>query len=521
MIEEILKLFAFFLLGIFYFYSVTGFGKLISNENSNFFDYQLDGTIILLLIGYFLYLSIGFNLFVNSIFFFSGVILYFFLKKNNSKIKLKYLCLLTILIFSVLLISKTHEDFDLYHYFTIYEFFNNKLRIGIPLLNGYFVHSSHLTLNQTLLILPVVGFKFIHLPIFIIYLSTIGYFTLFAFSQKSKKEELFFSILCILVLLVKFNRLSEFGYDYVSQFILLIVFHKIYFLYFDNAEIIKSILYFLLCVLIKPISLLFSPILLYIIYKKGFIFLKQIPLSKYLLFFLLILTIISSSFIKTGCIFYPLNKTCFEENKVFWSEKTRLKKYSEIVKLWSKSYDAQNESKYEKIKDKELYNKNFNWVKFWIEKHFFYKIFEFLLIIISLIFLILLYFSRSKSSQNNDYKDKIVIFCLSILSILFWFNTVPQFRFGFSSILIFIFFLFNLPFNFNINFNKKKFIHLFIFGILILNVKNFNRIDKEFKRNDFYKFSEFPFFNEKEVKYDYSNIARSKFYYVELLKYKK
>ena len=166
--------------------------------------------------------------------------------------------MLTILIFSVLLISKTHEDFDLYHYFTIYEFFNNKLRIGIPLLNGYFVHSSHLTLNQTLLILPVVGFKFIHLPIFIIYLSTIGYFTLIAFSQKSKKEELFFSILCILVLLVKFNRLSEFGYDYVSQFILLIVFHKIYFLYFDNAEIIKSILYFLLCVLIKPISLLFS-----------------------------------------------------------------------------------------------------------------------------------------------------------------------------------------------------------------------------------------------------------------------
>jgi len=56
---------------------------------------------------------------------------------------------------------------------------------------------------------------------------------------------------------------------------------------------------------------------------------------------------------------------------------------------------------------------------------------------------------------------------------------------------------------------------------LILNIKNFNRIDKEFKRNDFYKFSEFPFFNEKEVKYDYSNIARSKFYYVELLKYKK
>ena len=60
-----------------------------------------------------------------------------------------------------------------------------------------------------------------------------------------------------------------------------------------------------------------------------------------------------------------------------------------------------------KIKDKELYNKNFNWVKFWIEKHFFYKIFEFLLIIISLIFLILLYFSRSKSVKTTIIKIKL------------------------------------------------------------------------------------------------------------------
>ena len=57
-----------------------------------------------------------------------------------------------------------------------------------------------------------------------------------------------------------------------------------------------------------------------------------------------------------------------------------------------------------------------------------------------------------------------------------------------------------------------------ILALVILNFKNFKRIESEFQRDDFYKFTNFPFYNEKEIKNNYSNLKRSKFYYIEILK---
>jgi hypothetical protein len=232
----------------------------------------------------------------------------------------------------------------------------------------------------------------------------------------------------------------------------------------------------------------------------------------------MLLTIGSSSFFRTGCIFYPVISTCFSKDKIFWSKKEWIKEYSQEVSLWAKSYSAQNDSKYEKIENKELFNKNFNWIKVWIEKHFFYKIYEFLLILFVSIFIICIYFKRTNSDFSINKKEKIIVSSLSLLSILFWLNTVPQFRFGFSSIIIFLFVFLSLFFNLNIKYDKKKFIHILIFGLLILNIKNLNRIDDEIKRNDFFKFTNFPFFNELTIKNDYSNLKKEKFFHIELLK---
>jgi len=510
--------FVLFAFCLTYFYSVSGYGKILNNSNSNFFELQFDGSIILLLIGYFIYLSIGINFFINFLILITGLILYFFYKKKINNVGFNYIIILFGLLFLVLLISKTHEDFNLYHYFAIHEVFSNNLRIGISKLNGYFIHSSHLILNQALTILPFIGFKLVHIPVFIIYVSTLGYFLVVVFNKNSKGDELFFSTVVILVLLVKFNRLSEFGYDYIAQFILIISFHKIFFLNSNNNEIIKGLKYFIFSILIKPISLLFTPILFFIIYKKGLYFYKKISLKKYFLFSLLIITIFSSSFFKTGCLFYPINLSCFSKEKINWSDKESLKDYSKVIILWAKSYDAQDKSKYQKISDTKLYLKNFNWVKYWIESHFFYKIFEFLIIVSLSIFLIYFYFIKTRSNIDKNYTDKKILFFFLCLSIFFWFNTVPQFRFGFSSILIFVYIFLNFFFNLSIKFNKKKFIYLFIFGLLILNFKNINRINNEFSRTDFYKYTNFPFFNEKPIKYDYSKLKKEKFLHIEILK---
>ena len=497
---------------------MAGYGRILLNKNLNIFEQHFDGIIILIIFSYIIYLTTGFNSFINFLILILGIF-FFFKQKDRNILKHKYIIFLFIALFSVLIISKTHEDFNNYHYFSIFEVFNNSLRIGVSKINSYWIHSSLLKFNQALLVLPLSNYKFIHLPIFIIYLSAIGYFILVFFGKDIKKDELFYSLFCVLILLVKFNRLSEFGYDYISQFLLLIVFHKIYFLKNDKEEIGKAILYFILSILIKPISLLFSPILLFIFYSNGFNFYKKIYISKYLFSILLFLILFSSSFLKTGCVFYPINSTCFSKEKIFWSEKDYLKSYSSTIELWSKSYDShKKKSKYNKIEDKKVYLENFNWVKFWIENHFFYKIFEFLLILFFLILLLYFLFSKSEIQLDKDKKNKKIILLLSSLSILFWFFTVPQFRFGFTSIIIFIFFLINLSINLDIKFDKKKFIYLFVIALLFLNTKNVIRIKKEFLRNDFYKFTNFPFYNNKVIEYDYSNLKRYNFFHIEFLK---
>ena len=518
MIEQIYNLLLFFILGLVYFYSLTGYGKILTNKYSNFFELPLDGSILLLIIGYVIYVSIGINILLNFLILFVGLILFFYQKKKISTIKFNYIFLIFFFLFSVIIISKTHEDFNLYHFFSIFELFNNSIRIGISKLNPRFLHSSHFAINQALIILPYLDFKIVHLPVFIIYLSTIGYFLTNSFSNNLKQNELLFSLSCLLILLVKFNRLSEFGYDYISQFILLIVFHKIYFLNLNKSEVTKAIIYFILCILIKPISLLFFPILLFIIYKKGFNFFKEISSSKYIVIFLLLITLFSSSFAKTGCLFYAINSSCLSNEKIFWSEKDRLKKYSKSVQLWAKSFYVQVNSEEKEISDKDLYLQNFNWFKFWVKHHFFYKIFEFLLIIFFVILLIYFYFSKTKKEFDNEKRDRQVVFFLSMLSVLFWLNTVPQLRFGFASIIIFIFFLFNFFLNLNIKFSKRKIKHLIIFGLIVLNIKNLNRINNEFNRNDFYKFTNFPYYNQKKINNDYSNLKRSEFLHIEILK---
>jgi hypothetical protein len=167
------------------------------------------------------------------------LILYLKHKVELNSLKFLNLILSFFLIFSILIISKTHEDFNTYHYFSIFEIFNNNLRIGISNLNGRFFYSSLLTLNQSIIVLPYLNFKLVHLPTFYIFFCTVGYFISVLLAKKLKKDEIFFSILSVLILLVKFNRLSEYGYDYIAQFILLIVFHKIYFLHSEDKQIIK------------------------------------------------------------------------------------------------------------------------------------------------------------------------------------------------------------------------------------------------------------------------------------------
>ena len=77
-----IKLILFFIISILYFWSVAGYGKFITNQNSNYFETYFNGTVLILILSYIIYLTTGTNLTINVIIIITGLILYFLSKKN-------------------------------------------------------------------------------------------------------------------------------------------------------------------------------------------------------------------------------------------------------------------------------------------------------------------------------------------------------------------------------------------------------------------------------------------------------
>ena len=405
---------AFILTYILLFFSISGYGKYLSrifNKTliiNNYFEYQIYGTIFALIISFIIQNIFGVSSYFNIIFFIIGLCLYFFTNNVIKEIRTHQIIFLLISLLSVLIISKTHEDFNSYHFFSISELYENKLRIGVNELSHNFFYSSLIAYVQILYVFPYFDYNFVHFPIFYLYVTTIGYFIYVVFN-KSNSKEIFFSIFCIIILLTKFSRLSEFGYDYTSQFLLLIVFHKIFFYPEDDCEIFKSILIFLFSFLIKPVSILFLPIFAFIFSKKK-ILLNQF-LNKRIFFLLFLLSIFfTASILRTGCLFYPINQTCFEKEKIFWSEKDKIKAYRKVVTLWAKGFNHQHHTSYEIIEDDKEFTSNFKWLKYWIEVHFFYKIFEFILIVIFAYLLTYILFKKEDYIKKKTFVYQFSIF---------------------------------------------------------------------------------------------------------------
>jgi len=523
-INYLINLVLYFFFYSIFFISTIGLGCFVKNffgqrSKENFFELAIYGLLFNLVLGFFIYYFFTNSLFFNIFFLTLGCVFYLYFYHSIENISFKKTIFFLLLLFSGLLISKTHEDFPTYHFFSVQQIFENKLTIGLSLINFRFTHASLLSYVQALYVLPFFNYKFIHIPVFFIYISTIGYF-LFQYNQSKSKLESFFCFFVIALTLVKFSRLSEHGYDFPAQFLLFIVFHKLYFFAKKLKEIRKSIIIYLFAVLIKPISLLFAPLFFYLFFKlkkKAFFLITK---CKLFLFVLSLLTfiLISSSFVRTGCVFYPINQTCFSKEKIFWSQKQELENYSKVVTNWAKGFYHQKVSKYTEINDNDIYLKSFNWLKYWIDIHFFYKIFEFLLICLFIFLLIYLTTKKIKDEKKFNIKDHYLLIFLSLSSVFFWLITVPQFRFGFSSIVIFCFFGFLLFLKKELHFKNKQALIFFFFLFAIFNIKNFIRIHSEINRIDEYKFINFPWYVNKNIKYDQSKFTVQEGDFIRIIK---
>ena len=497
--------FIFFFAYIFYFFSSIGFGQLINfkSDKINFYENFFFGSAFLLIISFILKITFIQNQIFNTSIIILGLVI-FFLKNKKEKKNCYQAFLLATILFAGLLISKTHEDFGEYHYQGIINLNNNFLIFGEANLNSVMAHISPLANNQQFLYNDFLDYKLIHIPIFLYLISAVGYFIEIALNKKNKSPEIIFSSLLTIILITKFSRLSEYGYDLPAQILLLVIAHKLIFSK-ELVEIKKALTLFCFAVVIKPISLFFAPILLY---KINLILpnVKKYLEKKFIIINLtLLLIILSTSFIRTGCLYYPINNSCFSSDVIEWSSKKDLKNYSRVIEHWAKGYGHQEKTNFKKIENLNEYLDKFNWFKYWINLHFFTKISDYLLHI-TFIFLILFFISK-KNYVENKKNYPLIIF--SALSFLFWLIYAPQFRFAVAIISIFFYSLIVFTFNTNriIEFKKLKF--LFLISFLIFNIKNIYRINFEFKRNDVYQYVNFPWFNT-----NYNN-----FYFKEKIKF--
>ena len=499
---KLLNLFIFFTIFLGSYYSVSGYGILLSKLllqekkkkefiNINVVSFFFTGLSLLIPVSFFNYIFFGFNLTVNCFILILGCIIFFFNVRILSVIKVSILpsCL-----FVGLLISKTHDDFALYHFQYLKELGDNALKLGLANIDTRYGYSSLFSYIQGIFILPYYGLKFFHIPVYLIYTSLINYLFFKSFYVKNNKK--FLIIFLEIFLIIKFKRLSEFGYDYIVQFLLIYLFVEFYTLAKKTKEnIFANLIIYLSTIAFKVISIFFLPIILFFLYKEKKYFIECLKNKLYFLFlFFILFIIIFDSFLKTGCLHYAFLNTCLSSTTISWAvDISLLESNANMIMLWAKGFYHQGP---DRVEDPVFYLKNFSWIFNWLYTHFYKKIFDSILLIF-LIFIFLYFFKKIKKIYE---REKNIIYFL-LLSLLFWLLVLPQFRFGISIIVLLTFFTLKFFFRKDIYIKKNQFILILIFLLIYFNYMNILRIKEEFSRNDEYKYINFPFFPVTEKQY--------------------
>jgi hypothetical protein len=212
--------------------------------------------------------------------------------------------------------------------------------------------------------------------------------------------------------------------------------------------------------------------------------------------FLITFTIVNLS--NTGCIIYPLQFTCYEN--FLWSvSRESIVELSQWYEICSKAGAGPNF----RIENPEIYIKDLNWIRGWIDRYFFKKVTD----TIGLVFAIcVIYFFlikyRSKYKKNNITYLPIYFFVLTLF--LIWFFKHPDLRYG-GFVLLGILFFIPLSLylsHYFIGSFKKKILALVIFlALFSYSGRNIYRIIQEVNRSDNFKYISFPYFHIEEVKY--------------------
>ena len=442
----------------------------------------------------------------------------FFIVFEKRLYEIKNLLIIFLILLLGVYVFKNHDDFPYYHLTYALNLSENGYAVGMGNLGHGFRTFSSLFYIHSIFYMPLIKFYLFHSGPFMIVL----FFNIVLINELLKYYKnkykinfiYYFSLLSLIFVNVIFYRLGEHGTDRSSQillFLIFILFFKV-FLYEESYKTNKIILYSLIIIIsvaasIKVIYYLYFLLIPILLFKKK-IFLDFIFNKNYLLIFFISFFItlnLTTSYLNTGCLIYPAEKTCFENNE--WSiTKDEVKGLAVHYEWWAKAGGGPN---YKADLDPEIYIKNFNWLGNWIARHFFTKVTDTLFGIFSIsliLFSILKYFSKKGNlHDDNSLKiNKVSLFTIYFIPIIFfleWFLNHPSMRYGgfvLFAIPLFIFFSRKMDkLIISKNHVYKITIFILILTMVIFNFRNILRINKEMNFYN-YEITKSPFFFVEE-----------------------
>lgn len=320
----------------------------------------------------------------------------------------------------------------------------------------------------------------------------------------------------ILFLVLKFYRIQEFGNDYQAIILIFIVFICYYkYLIEENKDNqnnqIKKIIFFSVFIsLFKIHGILILLLLCIFIIKKENIF-KIIFFRLYFILIFAATLTICTSFLNSGCLLFPFEKTCISKKNISWSMKDDIEKINLSLEAFNKSYPIYKQQYKDKAMSKKDWIKNFNWLHFHFSNEQIYTgIYKTIFILLS-IFLLFYKYSRIKLKKITEIN--LYFFIISIIILIIWSIKIPLMRAsGYGYLACNLIFLFCSLIDRG-NYEKlekifKKMIIFLIFFVLILNTI---RISKEIKKYNTNDFSFFTYhYKEKSGNNLYDSFKKSK-----------
>ncbi|MDC3053897.1 hypothetical protein OA187_04990, partial [Candidatus Pelagibacter sp.] len=403
-----------------------------------------------------------------------------YLNKDNF-IKLILLIFVFILIYG----SEFSDDLNHYHGGYIINTDNLNYIIGLNFLHHHYGYSSiwlilhsYLNFNGSLL-------QDIHILNGIIYFSVVGLIiNEILKNTKNKQVDNFYLILIFLLffILIKYTRIKEFGIDRPGFLIIVFFFYYYFSFYFSGKENLTNyknllfISFFLFC--IKIIFLPFFIISLVLMLKYLILNKSSDKISTnyiFLLFFIFSSYLIKNALI-SGCIIYPVDKTCL--SFLSWNSNEIIQSLTLNTEYFNKSYNS-----YLGNLSPDLYIVDFNWLNNWYQRNS-NELLEYILVIAASVIFSLISINTYKSNKLNYNYIFYILLIIFIFSFLIALKT-PVIRMFHHLFYIFGIFIILLATSGKKVFIKKKPLYFFLIIIIFFSLsKNIKRIyDNNFVNN--------------------------------------